>query len=69
MTADPELTALVAVMESQGFREYPMTLRWRLIEDELPSEIFARSDLPLEQLEDARADIETWVESGLHPIS
>lgn len=69
MTPDPELTALVALMKSQGFRENPMTLRWRLIEEELPSEIFAQRDLPLQQLEDARVDIETWVESGVQPIS
>lgn len=69
MTADPDVTALVALMKSQGFRENPMTLRWRLIEEELPSEIFAQRDLPLQQLEDARVDIETWVESGVQPIS
>lgn len=69
MTADPELTALVALMKSQGFRENPMTLRWRLIEGELPSEIFAQSHLPIQQLEDARAELEAWVESGVQPIS
>lgn len=69
MATDPELTALVALMKSQGFREKPMTLRWRLIEEELPSEIFAQSELPSQHLEDARADLETWVESGVQPIS
>lgn len=69
MTADPELTALVALMKSQGFRENPMTLRWRLIEGELPSEIFAQSHLPIQQLGDARAELEAWVESGVQPIS
>lgn len=69
MTPDPELTAIVALMKSQGFRENPMTLRWRLIEEELPSEIFAQSDLPLQLLEDARAELEAWGESGVQPIS
>lgn len=69
MAADVDFMALVALMKSQGFCENPMTLRWRLIEGELPSEIFAQSHLPIQQLEDARVDIESWVESGLQPIS
>lgn len=44
MATDPESTALVALMKSQGFREHPMTLRWCLIEEELPSDSFTQSD-------------------------